>query len=238
MFRFLKIGTSVILLCLVFYGIYLADEIFSARKLTVEKIIPMLSNPNFQLKKTDLSPRQLEILLKVEDPTFFSHNGMDLSTPGAGITTITQGLVKLLYFDKFKPGIAKIKQTLIAVFALNSMVSKDEQLQLFLQLAYFGTDENKQPILGFSRASQAFFQIEFSQLNEDQFISLVATLIAPAIFSPLKNQKMNSDRVEKIKKLITGEYVPRGLFDVYYGKIPQEFQKDLAPASYFESYYE
>lgn len=238
MLRFLK---KFIWLCIIsglLYSVYLGYEIHLARALTVEKVIPMLSGPELKLSKGDLSARQLEILLAIEDPAFFTHHGIDLTSPGAGMTTITQGLVKRLYFKRFKPGIAKIRQTLFAVFVLNDMVSKDDQLKLFLNSAYFGLDENKIPISGFAEASRIFFKTELQKLDEEQFISLVATLIAPGVFSPIKNRKMNSDRVEKIKQVLSGRYIPKGLFDLYYGKVPEEFQKDLPPGSYFESYYD
>ena len=69
----------------------------------------------FEILSNDLSKRQTEILIKVQDPGFYNHNGMDLSTPGGGLTTITQAIVKKLYFANFKPGIAKIIQSLIAM---------------------------------------------------------------------------------------------------------------------------
>lgn len=62
---------------------------------------------------TDLDRRQLSILLAMEDPGFYTHKGVDLKTPGAGLTTITQVLVKKLYFKEFKPGLRKIKQILL-----------------------------------------------------------------------------------------------------------------------------
>lgn len=43
---------------------------------------------------SDLSAWQLDALLKIEDPAFYRHKGVDLKTPGAGLTTITQSLVK------------------------------------------------------------------------------------------------------------------------------------------------
>ncbi|HNV69211.1 MAG TPA: transglycosylase domain-containing protein [Candidatus Ozemobacteraceae bacterium] len=236
--RWLKRVLLVMVVVTLGFAGYQAFEVYAARAHTVEKVIPMLANPNLKLSKTDLTARQLEILLKVEDPAFYSHNGVDLTTPGAGITTITQGLVKLLYFDKFKPGIAKIKQSLIAIFALNALVSKDDQLKLFLNLAWFGVNDNQTPILGFGQAAQAFFGRDLPQLSEDEFIALVGTLVAPAIFSPLKHNGQSAERVARIRKLLSGDYQPKGLFDIYYGKIPAEFQKDLAPASYFESTYE
>ncbi|WP_234902631.1 transglycosylase domain-containing protein [Agrobacterium larrymoorei] len=51
------------------------------------------------------------ILLAVEDPNFSTHSGVDFSTPGAGLTTITQSAAKRLAFEEFHPGIGKIRQT-------------------------------------------------------------------------------------------------------------------------------
>ena len=62
-----------------------------------------------------LGPVRRKWLLIVEDPTFETHEGIDLTTPGAGITTITQSLSKRLAFDDFQPGIAKLRQTAYAM---------------------------------------------------------------------------------------------------------------------------
>ncbi len=87
----------------------------------------------------DFRGARLEWLLKVQDPNFYHHHGVDWQTPGAGYTTLTQGLVKRLFYPSgFKPGFLrwrKIQQMIIAV-AFNSRVSKEEQLRLFVNLAY------------------------------------------------------------------------------------------------------
>ncbi|HEY8260111.1 MAG TPA: hypothetical protein VIG55_02780, partial [Methylosinus sp.] len=62
-----------------------------------------------------LSSERIETLLKVQDPDFWSHGGVDWSAPLA--TTVAQSVVKRLYFEDFEPGFAKIRQTLIAQFA-------------------------------------------------------------------------------------------------------------------------
>ena len=57
-------------------------------------------------------------LLRIDDPAFRRHHGMDGRTRGAGYTTITQGLVKILFFDDFRPGLfrwRKVEQTIIAM---------------------------------------------------------------------------------------------------------------------------
>ena len=185
----------------------------------------------------DLTPRQIEILLAVQDPAFYEHSGMDLSTPGAGLTTITQAIVKKLYFDPFKPGLAKIRQTLIALCAVDSIIPKDDQLRLFLNIMYFGNLDGK-PIIGMEQAARSYYHTSVKELNEDAYISIVAMIIAPKTFHIRHHPEWNAERSRRIKQLISGEYTPRGLMDQYYGLLPEEVIKSgIAPFSYFERYY-
>lgn len=90
------------------------------------------------------------------------------------MTTLTQGLVKLLYFnDGFQPGIDKIRKTLIAQYALYAMVSKEGQLLLFLNICYLG-NEHGQEVHRYINAARVYFGNEFSFIAEDEFLSLVA----------------------------------------------------------------
>jgi len=57
-------------------------------------------------------------------------------------------------------------------------------------------------------------------------------IIAPEVFDIQKHPARNAERVARIKRLVSGDYEPRGLFDVYYGKIDPEEQKDLPAFSY------
>ena len=157
--------------------IYFTWVIYSAREYTANTVIPRYHATQYPLAVSDLSPRQIEIPLQVEDPRFFEHSGADLTTPGAGITTITQALVKHLYFEKFRPGVAKLKQTAIAKFALDPLMPKSEQLRLFINTAYLGPNAN-----GFAQASETFFARPLANLTEAEYIALVATMIAPASF--------------------------------------------------------
>jgi membrane peptidoglycan carboxypeptidase len=213
-------------------GAYCSLVVFSARKYTIASVLPTTRATRYALSLEDLSPFQLDILLKVEDPQFFHHGGIDLSTPGAGITTITQGLVKVLYFRKFEPGIAKLKQTAIATFALDPLMPKEEQLRIFINIVYLGHSAR-----GFEEAAHVYFHKSFKQLSEDEYIAIVATIIAPLVFDIQKFPARNAERVDRIKRVVNGEYKPRGLFDLYYGKLDADIQKNLPPFSYFESSY-
>lgn len=166
------------------------------------------------LTRSDLSQEQLRILLAVEDPRFFDHSGIDVRTPGAGMTTITQGLVKFLYFDKFAPGLAKIRQSLLAI-GFDARIDKDTQLAIFLNSAYLGTLDGRE-VLGFEEAARVYFSVPFRELTREQFIALVAMCVGPNQFSVVLQREENGERVARIERLLRGECKSRGLRDVYY----------------------
>ena len=171
-----------------------------------------------ELKLSEIPTKKIDILLKVEDPNFFNHDGIDISTPGAGLTTITQALSKFMYFDNFTPGFAKIEQSLIAHFVLDKRFSKKEQLEVLFNYAYLGQFKGKK-VLGFSNASQAYFKKPFSEISYNQYLSLVAMLIAPNNMHVINKPKENQERVFRISKLIKEQYKPSGVMDVYYGEV-------------------
>ncbi|HEX6803858.1 MAG TPA: biosynthetic peptidoglycan transglycosylase [Terriglobales bacterium] len=166
----------------------------------------------------DFSGSRLEWLLKVQDPDFYHHPGFDWWTRGAGYTTMTQGLVKRLFYPSgFKRGFLrwrKLQQTIIAV-AFNSRVSKDEQLRLFVNLAYMG-ERNGRPVVGFSQAAQEYFGKNFQALTDEEYLSLVAVLVSPERYSPTTHLAANRERVTRIHRLIAGTCKPNGLTDVEY----------------------
>jgi membrane carboxypeptidase/penicillin-binding protein len=222
------IGLAVVIAFVAYY----AYQIHLARLYTLDTVLSQEKAAHYPLKPSALTGRQLEILLKVEDPGFFKHGGVDFFTPGAGITTITQGLVKHLYFMKFKPGFAKIKQTLIAVYVLDPLMSKPDQLRRFINTVYLGPQAQ-----GFEQAATVYFHKHFAFLTEDEYLAIVAMIIAPETFDIEKFPARNKERVNRIKRLVSGEYKPRGLCDLYYGELDAETQKNLPPLSYFGSYY-
>lgn len=228
-YKLAVVGSLVIVVTVAYY----AWELRAAYQYTLQEVLPEEESADYPLELASLTDRQVEILLKVQDPGFYGHHGVDLSTPGAGLTTITQALVKHLYFDDFQAGIAKIKQTLIARYVLDPLMPKDMQLRRFINTAYLGPKSK-----GFQQAAQYYYDKDFEQLAEDQFIAIVAMLVAPAVFNIEKYPQRNRVRVERIKQVISGKYKPKGLCDIYYGRLDQAIQKRLAPFSYFESYYE
>jgi membrane peptidoglycan carboxypeptidase len=211
--KVIKYTLIFIVFCFYFICCYYTFEVVKAKIQTESKVKAAMNSDQIDITANDLSQIQIDILLAVEDPNFYGHNGVDLKTPGAGMTTITQGIVKKLYFKDFKQGIAKIKQSFIALFALDPQVSKDDQLTLFINLMGFGND-----VYGLQDASQYYYNKDVSQLSEDEYISLVACIIAPASYNPKDNPEANKERSNRIKDLLSGNYTPKDAWDIYYGE--------------------
>lgn len=160
-----------------------------------------------------LTPERLSILLKVQDPGFYAHSGIDLTTPGAGLTTLTQSLSKRLAFEEFKPGIAKIRQSGYAI-VLDSVLTKDEQIALFLDTVGMGNSKDGW-VIGFHKASQTFFNAGPNDITEEQFYALVAVLIAPSRLKLNAPNQFLQERVQRIERLAKNNCQPNGFDDVW-----------------------
>ena len=204
----LSVGVAVPLV----YVLSLLLEAYRTTPSVLEKV-EILEEAGIRVE--DLPKEWKAIILRVEDPGFYEHNGVDLSTPGAGLTTITQGLVKLHFFQSFSPGLrAKLKQTLCAI-VLDRSLEKDRQLTLLLHTASFGPS-NDGWVVGFPEAARAYFGKELLGLTRVEFISLVGMLIGPVAYHPMNKPEALADRVSGIEALIAGRCEPVGLRDVYY----------------------
>ena len=159
--------------------------------------------------------RRIRMLLAVEDPGFLSHSGIDFSTPGQGMTTLTQSLAKFLYFDRFTPGVAKLELMLVARFALDPAMSKSEQLEVFLNHARFGSRRGR-PVVGFAQAARTFYGRELDALTDREYLTLVAMLIAPNRLDPVRHGADNAERTDRIEAMLAGRCRPRGLRDTHY----------------------
>ncbi len=178
-----------------------------------------------------LTKQQLEILLKIEDPTFYNHLGVDLSS-GQGLTTITSSLARDIFLsDKKLEGVRGGFQSFYsAVFVccktfdfgrdvmalvLNKHLSKEKQLQLFISTVYMGQN-NGRGVVGLSEAAVAYFDKSLSDLSKEEYIVLVAMLDAPNYYHPVKGAGQLKSRVSKIKSILSGACKPKGWLDTKY----------------------
>ena len=180
--------------------VYYVGTVWRARARTPQIVQAALASGRIELRVSDLSGWQKCALIAIQDPDFYEHQGIMLPFwKSFTNTTITQAIVKRLYFNPFKPGIRKIRQTLIARYALHPLASKEDQLTLYLNLVWFANDSGGNPIFGFGSAARSFFNKPVAQLSEEQYIALVAMLDAPTLLNPLTHPRESADLVSRLK---------------------------------------
>ncbi|MCL4378330.1 MAG: transglycosylase domain-containing protein [Actinobacteria bacterium] len=152
----------------------------------------------FQLDKRepislDQMPTHLiHAFLAAEDWQFFSHGG--LSFRGIvrsllvniyhgrfvqGASTITQQLVKLLFFDSQKTFRRKIKEQIYSLL-IEYQCTKEQILQTYLNNIYFGCG-----IYGVEAAAQRFWGISAKEISIDQAALLAGIVRSPGNYCPL-----------------------------------------------------
>lgn len=161
----------------------------------------------------DLGPGRSQLLLSIQDPGFYDHNGIDIASPGAGLTTVTQSLAKRVGFDDFRPGIQKLRQIGYAV-GLESTLSKPQILALFLDTLEMGPGPDGW-MTGFYQACDMVYHRPPAELSETEFLRLAAVMIAPAKYNLILPDAALVDRVERLRKLVSGQCSPEDLFDVW-----------------------
>ncbi len=188
-------------------------------------------NQKYRSEKLALSEEQVSVLLKIEDPSFWTHSGVDIATPGQGKTTITQSIVPILLYradlqdwqatlQSIYSKVWRVAKKIdlgrdIMAIALSKKISKNETLKIFVEQAYMGSINNIY-IFGLSTAANIYFNKSLQSLSHDEFASLVGMLKSPDYFNPIKNPNAFQERSEKVLKILSKSCLPEGLFDTDY----------------------
>lgn len=208
MIRKLALALAALLLA---YAGYLGWRILEERRDVEERVDSIIAGADPD--ELSLPPRRIAVLLRVEDPTFRTNKGIDLSTPGAGMTTLSQALGKKIFFDDFEPGFAKGELMALTRFALYPKVDKDRTLKAVIASAYFGTYRGK-PVTGFANGARTWFGKPLPQLSDREFVELEAMLLAPDRFKPGRDDAGRRERASRIERLLADQCTPEGLRDV------------------------
>ena len=177
------------------------------------------ADPSFSLSSS-LPPHLLGAILIREDGTFFSHHGIsvfeikeaffvNLNTLSfkRGGSTITQQLIKNLYFDKSQKSVFRKLLEVPLAFALENKLSKHSILDLYIKIIEWGPD-----IYGIDQACQVYFNKPPAYLNVQESIQLASLIRNPTIRGKklLTKTWVLSNRYyqKEIKKLIQQKYLP------------------------------
>lgn len=137
-----------------------------------------------------------QAILAAEDDRFYEHGGVDYAgviraavsnfTSGGtrqGASTITMQVARNFFLSKEKTFSRKFNEVLLA-FKIESALSKDEILQLYINQIYLG-----QRAYGFATASQVYFNKPLNQLTIAEFAMLAGLPKAPSSYNPVVNPK-------------------------------------------------
>jgi len=156
----------------------------------VNRIESLKNDSNYVTLKA-IAPDFLSMVIESEDRMFYTHNGINLiSTARAmlknvlagstveGGSSITQQLAKNMYFSFEKRYERKVAELFVA-FDLEKVASKDEILEMYCNIAYFGEGR-----YGIREATLHYYDLEPIEILTEQALVLVKTLKSPNYYNP------------------------------------------------------
>ena len=148
--------------------------------------------------------------IAIEDKRFYSHNGVDIKrTAGAilgkltgkssyGGSSITQQLVKNITDDKARSGLAgvtrKVKEWAKAI-QVERMISKDQILELYLNIIYIGGNN----LHGVELGANYYFNKSAKDLDLAECAFLAGINSAPMSYDPYDEDK-NQEKLAELRK--------------------------------------
>jgi penicillin-binding protein 1A len=170
---------------------------------------------------TDIPRVMREAVIATEDERFYSHHGIDLRgilraalanyeheeiTQGA--STITQQLARRLFLNDQRTMRRKIQEALLAI-EIERDYSKDEILERYLNLVYFGAGA-----YGVEAAAHAYFSTDVGKLDLAQASLLAGLIAAPSLYSPyndLAEAKVRQRHV--LDRMVANGYITQAQAD-------------------------
>ena len=162
-------------------------------------------NEGSYVELDQISPYLIAGYVVVEDKTFYSHNGLDITRiikAGidnvlnkeivSGASTITQQLARTLYYNNKQTITRKLKEAFMAA-RIEMNYSKKEILEYYLNSIYFGHG-----IYGVEDASMFYFGVHSHQLSIAQSAMLIGISNAPTYYSPLNDYNKSKEKQKSI----------------------------------------
>ena len=199
----------ILLLCICIFISYvwylnsLVKAEFSADFESIEDVIQV--QYSFNEYPEDL----VNMLLLVEDQSFFNHSGVDFKEiirvlygylfddkELRGASTITQQLIKNSLLSRDKTLSRKVEEALMAIL-LELSYDKKFILERYMNTVYLG-QQGSTAFHGFVSGSLLYFNKDVSSLNLREMATLVALLKGPTYFNPNNFPDRLKKRVEMI----------------------------------------
>ena len=167
----------------------------------------------------DISPYVVQALIATEDAHFYHHRGIDLLAIGGAVrdnlrkgsitrggSTLTQQLVKRLFFSPEKTFARKLSEALLALQleaffaasypdtnAAGQPAYKNRLLELYLNEVFYGTNA-----YGIHDAAITFFDTTPDSLSLPRAALLIGQVNAPTKYNPLRNPQRATSRLQHV----------------------------------------
>lgn len=150
---------------------------------------------------SELPPHVYQAVIAVEDRRFYSHYGIDPRSvlralvtnviqkrKAQGASTITQQVAKNLFLTNEKTLTRKVRELLLS-FKLESLLSKDQILTIYLNRVYLGAGT-----YGINAAARKYYGVEAKDLSLYQSAVIAGLLKAPTRYNPLARPEASNKR--------------------------------------------
>lgn len=183
----------VVVICkvgpIIAHGYQMYEEAIKEKSIT--QAVAELQSDEDYVTLDEISTAYLDGVIASEDQRFYKHGAIDLISIGRaayrnlkagyfaeGGSTITQQLAKNLYFSFDKKFERKVAEVFVAS-ELEKLYSKDEILELYCNVAYFG-----EGCYGLGEAAHFYYGVSPAELTESQAKALVWILKSPNNYNP------------------------------------------------------
>jgi monofunctional biosynthetic peptidoglycan transglycosylase len=143
-----------------------------------------------------------------EDERFYTHHGVDWEETrkvaeesqengkmGRGASTITQQLVKNLFFTTHRNPVRKAFEYTLAPLA-DTILGKQRELELYLNIVEWGPG-----VWGAEAASQYHYHIPAAKLDREQAARLAACLPSPLRYKPAKMNDFSASIMDRMRMM-------------------------------------
>ena len=199
----------ILLLCVVIfisYALYLNSLVKAEFSSDIESIEDVIQA---QYSFDDYPKDLVNMLLLVEDQSFFNHHGVDFKEilrvlygylfdekELRGASTITQQLIKNSLLSREQTLTRKTKESLMAIL-LELSYDKKFILERYMNTVYLA-QQGSTAFHGFASGSLYYFNKDVSSLNLKEMATLVALLKGPSYYNPTNFPDRLKRRVEMI----------------------------------------
>ncbi|MDC9715178.1 MAG: transglycosylase domain-containing protein [Gammaproteobacteria bacterium] len=172
-----------------------------------------LNTTNSTLSLEQYPKALINMLLAVEDQSFFQHSGVDFreiarvlrdyyfnGKPMRGASTLTQQLIKNSLLTRNRTIDRKFKEVLMALLLEHSF-DKNMILSRYMNSVYLGQRGNY-VVYGFERGAQFYFNKDINALSLQELASLVALVKGPSYYHLFKHPS----RLKKRRNLVLRLY--------------------------------